>query len=299
MRKMTAEALIASLQKEGLSFSSSTMVHEGEYHPSDADWNYKDIPHLNELHNQVEGIATAVGDDIITTVFMQRLGPLRIPLTVVNYAVDRNSQMYYTTVGPFCLVIKTEWVSINSSHTRVETCYNLGSLKVFRFLHRIIHKLLSKNYQILMSEDVPMRERRGLLRANGFSFTRDLIGYSFIDTLNTSKKNLIYPSSSQPFSLSVSVSQLPVGRSLIGSNTDNGLRIERTQDSLLIFDRLCAHEGASLDESDLERGCLRCPWHGRTIHPLAVFELSENQQRSGLIKIDFHNGELSAQISED
>ena len=84
MKKTSSQNLINSLISEGMTFTSSSAESEGEFAPSDADWNYKDIPHLNELHNLVEGIPTAIGDDIITTVFMQKIGFLRIPLTVVK-----------------------------------------------------------------------------------------------------------------------------------------------------------------------------------------------------------------------
>jgi hypothetical protein len=191
MKKMSASNLVESLEKEGMRFSSSTMVNLGVYAPADADWNYKDIPHLNELHNLVESVATAIGDDIITTIFMQRIGPLRIPLTVVNYSIGSHSQTYYTTLGPFCLVINTQWEAVDDTQTRVSTTYNLGSGSLLKPFHRFVHRLLRKNYETLMSADIPMRERRGDLRNLGFSFRNDSGGYSFAQTLQIYENNLI------------------------------------------------------------------------------------------------------------
>ena len=276
MRKISAESLVSSLSEGGMTFTSSTMVHEGNYSPSDADWNYKDIPHLNELHNQVEGIAAVIGEDIITTVFMQRLGPLRIPLTVVNYAVDQTSQTYYTTIGPFCLVIKTQWLPLDLNRTKVETTYNLGTTKSFKFLHGLAHRLLRNNYKTLMSADVPMRERRGELRQAGFSFKADERGYSFIETLKIQENNLILPTPVEWISKLDDISNIPEGRTIIGSNTTSGAVIERQGSQFHFYERTCPHEGALLDNSKIQDNCLRCPWHGRLHKPITSLDITDS-----------------------
>ena len=268
MKKMSASNLVESLKKEGMHFSSSAMSSEGSYAPADADWNYKDIPHLNELHNLVESIATAIGDDIITTIFMQRLGPLRFPLTVVNYSIGDDSQTYYTTLGPFCLVIETQWTAINKNQTRVVTTYNLGSSRFFKLLHRFVHRLLRKNYETLMSADIPMRERRGQLRARGYSFRHDQIGYSFQRTLRVSEKNLIEPVDLEPLEFRIRLGDIALGRSYFGATVGQGVIIERDATSVNLFGRTCDHEGALLDNAVFEDGCLKCPWHGKRIAPL-------------------------------
>lgn len=298
MKKMSASNLVESLTKEGMHFSSSAMSSEGSYTPADADWNYKDIPHLNELHNLVDGIATAIGDDIITTIFMQRLGPLRFPLTVVNYSVGDDSQTYYTTFGPFCLVIETQWAAINTNQTRVVTTYNLGSSRLLKLSHRFVHRLLRKNYETLMSADIPMRERRGDLRSSGYSFRDDLGGYSFLRTLRIYDNNLIPPVSGVNFSVQLHLSELAEGRTIYGDSASSGLIIERNGSSVSIFNRTCTHEGALLDPALLDGECLRCPWHGRHVKPRVSFEL-DNAELSIVkdgMSVELLDGELSVLV---
>jgi nitrite reductase/ring-hydroxylating ferredoxin subunit len=298
MKKMSASNLVEALKKEGMHFSSSAMSSEGSYAPADADWNYKDIPHLNELHNLVESIATAIGDDIITTIFMQRLGPLRFPLTVVNYSVGDDSQTYYTTFGPFCLVIETQWTAINNNQTRVVTTYNLGSSRLLKILHRFVHRLLRKNYETLMSADIPMRERRGALRGSGYSFRDDLGGYSFVRTLRIYDDNLIPPVSGVNFSVQLNVSELAEGRTLYGDSASSGLIIERNGLRVSIYNRTCTHEGALLDPALLEGECLRCPWHGRQVKPRVSFELDKPELsivKEGM-SVELLDGELSVLV---
>lgn len=47
------------LRGHGLTSSVSKREVEGDYEPFDADWNYKDIPHLPEVHNAVDGVVIA------------------------------------------------------------------------------------------------------------------------------------------------------------------------------------------------------------------------------------------------
>ena len=35
----------------------------GNYTPEDSDWNYKDVPHLNIVHKNVEGLLAIVDDN--------------------------------------------------------------------------------------------------------------------------------------------------------------------------------------------------------------------------------------------
>jgi hypothetical protein len=300
MKKMSAFTLVEALKKVGMHFSSSAMSSEGSYAPADADWNYKDIPHLNELHNLVESIATAIGDDIITTIFMQRLGPLRFPLTVVNYSAGDDSQTYYTTFGPFCLVIETQWTAINNNQTRVVTTYNLGSSRLLKLLHRFVHRLLRKNYETLMSADIPMRERRGDLRRKGYSFRSDKDGYSFIQTLQITENNLVPPPSPNEASFICEIDQIPQGRSFIGDAVGKGFILNREIDALKIYDRTCQHEGALLDSAALSGNCLRCPWHGRLVKPLGIIENlnKESVVASPMIKIKTENNSLMIDFRE-
>src|SRR5579872_7311877 len=107
MKKWSKEQLIASLQKEGIRFSEFSLTHEGDYAVADADWNYKDVPHLHHIHNLVEAIFAAMQDDFIATINVQKTLGIKIPLSVMNYESGKNEQTYYTTWLFFILIVRT------------------------------------------------------------------------------------------------------------------------------------------------------------------------------------------------
>jgi len=269
--RISAEQLQKHLAVQGFKFTKLSLEQEGQFSTHDADWNYKDIPHLNEVHKQVEGVPVVIEHDLISNFFLQRIGPLRVPLSVTNYSTSSNSQVYYTSAFFFVLIIETKWTSIDLSTTRVVTTYRIGSQRFWRWSHPLISFLLRKNYKVLMSADVPMRLQRGKLRSRGLSFRGDTDGYSFLNTLNIHQDNLVLPSAeSQLRSNSVLSSDLSesMSHTFIGSDDHLGIQIRRADGGMYAFPRVCPHEGAPLDEAQFaghNRTSIRCPWHGRRI----------------------------------
>ncbi|MBU6338902.1 MAG: hypothetical protein KGQ36_02905 [Rickettsiales bacterium] len=52
-RKNQAELMKDLENEEGYKFRTFELSSQGDFLPSDADWNYKDIPHLKNIHNLV------------------------------------------------------------------------------------------------------------------------------------------------------------------------------------------------------------------------------------------------------
>ena len=266
----SVNSMIQGLSAEGMVFSSSEQSHTGQYAPADAEWNYKDVPHLKEIHNQVEGIPGAITREYWVGFFMQKIGPVQVPITVFNYGADPLSNVYFGTVGPFALIISTNWQDNGNSTTTVVTQYNLGSARYLRWMHGIVHKVLARNYKVLMEADTPMRLRRGALRARGYKFAGDETGHGFIETINLQTVGVVPPPSAQPFSWVSELEQLPQGSTFVGTDDVGGVRVVRQQDKVLVFPRVCLHAGASLDDAKIEGDCVICPWHGKRTQPLAV-----------------------------
>lgn len=269
--RISADQLQERLEKQGLTFTVLALSQEGMFAEHDADWNYKDIPHLNEVHKLVEAVPAVIEDDLISNYFLQRLGPLRLPLSITNYSVSKNSQVYFTSAFFFVLVIETNWTSTGQNSTRVTTTYRIGSQRLLKPVHRLVVLLLKKNYKVLMSEDVPMRTQRGKLRARGIRFRGDEDGYSFLKTLNIHVNNVIFPPlTSAQEEIVVPISNVPEApnRLLVGSDDHEGAQLARAAGRVFAFPRICPHEGASLEHSVVSTGSvpsLRCPWHGRQI----------------------------------
>ena len=302
MKKFPKEYLITKLESEGMRFSSFSLINEGNYACADADWNYKDVPHLHHVHQLVEAYFSLVGDEMIASINMQKVWKFKFPLAVFNYESAENAQTYYTTWFFYALIIETKWEKIETNKTRVTTTYSVGSPRWLKWTFPFIRKALLRNYDDLMSTDIPMRERRGQLRVWGYTFKRDLPRYSFIKTMNVAEANVVPPIANPRCVVNqeINISEvLPSdGEYFVGTDDHLGIRIVRKDDEIKLFTRMCPHEGASLDKQPCdEKGKISCPWHGRLIAPIAKFLLETDmppQEANGeFYKIALVRGILS------
>ncbi|MGB7219217.1 MAG: Rieske 2Fe-2S domain-containing protein [Vicinamibacterales bacterium] len=306
MKKYSKDQIAARLRSEGgLVFSEFTLVHEGDYDVSDADWNYKDVPHLHHVHELAEAIPVVVGDDMIATINLQKALGLWFPLSLMNFESGENSQTYYTTWLFYVLIIQSVYEPIDARRTRVSTTYCVGSPPLLRWTFPIIRRVLSKNYENLMSTDIPMRERRGRLRSWGYQFHVDGGRHSFVKTMDITKPHVIPPATSAPAGPNRLVidDALPKdGEYLIGRDDHLGLRVVRSGGQLALFPRMCPHEGASLDGQPCSSGKIRCPWHGRIFEPIGRFDLShagEQTARTPQCTISLGSGVLTVAPGPD
>ena len=192
------DELIARLKTAGFTFSQFQLMNEGHYETFDADWNYKDIPHLNALHKLVNSYPSSIDDEIVTSLNFQNVLGFILPMIVVNYHSGKNRQTYYTSFLSLLLIVETTWASTGVNQTKVTTNYAIGSRWYLKFLHPFVRHLITKNYRQLMSEDVPMRERRGKLRDWGYAFRTDGPVHSFAATLHILEENMVIKDELQP-----------------------------------------------------------------------------------------------------
>lgn len=291
------DELISKLKGQGLCFSTFSLVHEGNYAAADAEWNYKDIPHLHCVHELVEAIISHVSNQEIATINIQKVLGLKLPMAVFNYSFDQRTQIYYTTFLFFTLIVETTYDSLSTNKTKVVTSYSIGSPKALRFLFPALRWIIRRNYKNLMSTDIPMRERRGQLRSWGYKFTRPTEGYGFEQTLNLSCGNVVMPKDLPPFppvQLNIEHKQGLHNEWLIGRDDHLGLRLVRDDQKLFVFTRMCPHEGASLDSHTCIKGRLTCPWHGRVFTPLAEFNVLDTCLQKA--QTDFHEISLEKNI---
>lgn len=252
-------------------------MHEGNYAVDDADWNYKDVPHLHYVHELAEAIPAVVGDDLIATINMQKVLFFRFPFALFNFESGPNTQTYYTTWLWYVLIIETSYQSLGECKTRVNTTYSIGCPPLLKWTFPILKWVLKRNYDNLMSTDIPMRERRGQLRSWGYTFHKDDERYSFEKTIDISQPNVISPDSEitlKDHTISLTQNLAANGQMLVGRDDDWGFRIVRNENILNFFPRLCPHEGASLDASSCQNNKVRCTWHGREFEPLAKLDLN-------------------------
>ena len=303
--KRTRTQLVGQLEKDGLKFSEFTLVHEGNYSPADADWNYKDVPHLHHVHDLVEATIASVSAEEIATINIQKALGMSLPLAVFNYQSTPKTQTYFTTWLFFVLIIETIYEALGPNRTRVSTTYSVGSSKLLTWLHPGIRWTIKRNYKDLMSQDIPMRTRRGQLRSWGYSFRNPEPSshYGFEATMDISKSNVVppvNPAGYAPVSIQIEQELPDPSERLIGRDDHLGLRLVRTGNRLSLYPRLCPHEGCSLDQRVLTNDLTKCNWHGRLFGPLATIDLS---QPSTHIDLQYHqvalaNRTLTIKINE-
>ena len=310
----TLDELVAALTAEGMRFRQFECVSEGEYSPDDAAWNYMDIPHLTYVHKQVDGVLSLAADQITGSVFFQRIPVCRLPLTVLTYQSARNAVTYYTSFGFFLLIIQTSWAAIDPTHTRVVTRYAVGWTGwLVGIVYPLIRRLLERNYRILMSEDIPMRNQRGFLRSKGYEFSMRGDVPSFLESKKIMQQNVVSPEHNvvaprDPPSWpahTIKYEELEESRPVFLGDADHlGLAVVRAGSVVSIYPRLCPHEGADLDDvicqSSLpgNSSCVvQCPWHGRKFRPILAIGLPAANRAYETEWHAFHVGPANLRIT--
>jgi hypothetical protein len=259
---------------------------KGDYSQKDSEWNYSDIPHLNYIHSRVEGITLKASRTHISNIFLQRVGPFEIPASVNISHLTAGKHEYIMTILNIGISVVTSHKN-DSDGCLTTTTYEFFYKDLAGFIMCLLARMTTrKNYRILMSEDMPMRIQRGILRRKGIGFkldTLDLIG--FTDTLDISCNNIECGSALQAneeFRIEVT------GLSGSIDTANDLLRVEWRDNNLLIVPKICPHEGAPLahkqthmHSADHLHDCLLCPWHGRKIGPVARMNLLDEE------KLDF------------
>lgn len=253
-----------------------SMVSVGEYHENDADWNYKDVPHLNIVHTKVDSIQAMIGKKQIATINFQKVLGITFPMVVMNYEVTKNNQLYFTSFGPFLLIIETSIKTRKDRQTEVSTKYLIATKRVFAIALPVIKYLIQKNYRVLMSEDLPMRERRGKLRKHGHDFYKPNETYDFNFTTEINRNNLF---------LNDTKDSVFLPKTALFDNRNERLGapfgaldfiVEHANGGVFLWPSTCLHEGAEIRVSKecKNRRSTTCPWHGRKIRPIVFIDQS-------------------------
>jgi hypothetical protein len=274
MIKMDVNVICDTLVGNGYIHDKFDLVSEGRFSVEDADWNYKDIPHLKMVHKLIDNNIVYGTDKFLASIAFQRLfGIFKLPLCLINYDYNKDSQVYYTSFLFFILLIQTKYIQINENYSRVITTYNIFSPKLLSFLFPIIKIILKRNFSFLMADDIPMRLRRGELRGKGYLFKkRDPDGkYSYLETTELMRENVVQPDSvkSQQYTFELDKESNDFFATFNGVNV---YRIVKYDSSVRIYEAVCLHEGADLSRAKLDGSNLICPWHGKRIAPLVSLD---------------------------
>jgi len=276
--RLNHSEVVARLKGMGLKVHQAEVYTEGKYTPEDAIWNYKDaMAHIEHIHHLVDNVPVHNHKDSLSSIFMQKIFGLRFPIVVYDYEATQYTQTALTTLFFYVLVIHNECREVSPGVTRVTTIYNVGATRPFSWLIPLVIWVLKRNYKVLTSTDIPLRERRGQLRSWGYDFVIS----DYLTAEDIRNDNVKLPDA-QAQAGTLDLSQLKDGATqLWGQRSDHlGLRFTRQNNVLLVHPRMCAHEGAELDQAKCKKDHVQCPWHGRAIKPVAKFDLSSSSAQT-------------------
>ena len=254
------------------------MQTEGDYLPTDVDWNNKDVPHLNHVHSLVDDVTCVIERDVQASISLQKVLGITFPLILVHYDSGPNHQTHFVTILAWTMVTDHEFIPLSPTRTRAVTTYTVAARPFWMLFFPFIKALLQKNYRTLMSEDVPLRERRGWLRSIGYTFRGDDGPRDIRNSLPIGANNVLAPeppTGETPVFAPVPLGDLDAGWTYLGRSDHLGLKLTREGDRIVAYARMCPHEGADLDPTPATDGCQVCPWHGRKLSPLAVLDLGD------------------------
>ena len=303
MIKTPFEKIDTAIRAQGFSRKTFCLTSEGIWSFDDADWNYKDIPHINYVHELVDSIPVTIDEAYINSIIFQKIFFLKLPAALQNFDYSENEQMYYANFGFFLLIVKSKIKSISNTRTAVETQYNVYAQRLVNFLFfPLVKKIIERNYRNLMHGDLPMRERRGWLRGRGYDFKRRYPNkkYAFSETLELANSvKLPNNLSSSHYRLTIDDYE-HVGEWLLGDADYLGLRIVKVKTKVNFYRRICMHQGADLSTAPiLSDAIILCPWHNKPCRALATLDLDQGVEiTTKEIKVHFNrsSGALNLEV---
>ena len=285
------------MKSNGYKYLTLRLQTAGDYSSRDSEWNYSDIPHLNYVHTKVDGYSFHADDERIVNLFMQKFGPFSVPVTNYIEHLHKNEHFYVMNILGLIVSVTTshkEYSSLKAlTTTEYKIFYRNWVEKSFAYLIKIATR---KNYKVLMSEDVPMRNQRGFLRKIGINFLNDSQSkIGFFETQDLSKKNVdarSYFKLKNDFEIDIR------NQSDNFQIKDLFLTFVKSRKKIYILADICPHEGASLyyKKDNNQKNCkAACPWHGMIISPLLVINIVDNSVH----KFNYLNQEFKVNINEN
>jgi nitrite reductase/ring-hydroxylating ferredoxin subunit len=292
----TRAEIVAKLETQGMHFRDFTIERDSPACVDDWDWNQRDVPHVALVHGGFHVVPLMVGDDACTAVSMQRVLGLRLPLVLAIHHLSRHERVYVAALGPFVVVVEARLAARGPSGTLVTVRYSIGAGWVLLPVLPLIELSMRRNFDQVWAEDVPLQRRRSELRSWGYSFVADREGASYRASMNMTAERVTPPA------IVAEAASIPLaslgedGEARCGRDDHLGLRLVRQGARLLVFPRMCMHEGASLDRCPIEGDAIRCSWHGRKARPLATFDIASPAAQEATTphhRLRFDGAELS------
>lgn len=73
MVKLNHAAILEKLAEHGMRARSVQLDTQGEYLPTDVDWNNKDVVHRNHVHSLIEDVVCVIEHDLQASISFQKV----------------------------------------------------------------------------------------------------------------------------------------------------------------------------------------------------------------------------------
>lgn len=262
-------AFHALFQKTGYRFRFFDLELKTGGTDVDIEFNYKDLAHIEVVHNTFDVFPSYISTDFYSAVFLQKFLGLTFPVTNQSIQIKKNHLFVHNSILNIILTSEITAEPLPNYEVIVKTRYGIGAPRyLLPFIFPLLKWSLVRNFHALMEGDIPMRDRRGEIRRWGVRITKT--SYGFSETLDIMQQHVFGHEGPPPPPAEIPLATItPSSRHLYGKSDHFGLQIFRRDDLIEVYPRMCPHEGACLDTDDLNgRGALRCGWHGRLFRPI-------------------------------
>lgn len=272
MNSLSFEGITSDLSKDGYSVYKFNTSTKGDYSQIDADWNYKDLAHVQLVHSQInKKIAGSIGKKTASYIDIQKVHffgiPISIPMMWTQYEYSKFNQVHFSTFGPMIFLSDVKIIE-NGKNTLVNTEYAIATKGIFKLFFKPLKKIILKNYKMLQKEDLSMRNQRTELRNVGHDFLMDGETYDF-DYLFKINKNNVTLLEGTKSEIKVSIKDI-IEKKPDKIGTDKGMLsfFLTYDDKIKVWPSTCPHEGANITKNCINNGHILCPWHGRKLKPI-------------------------------
>jgi len=276
-----------TMTRYGYKHISLKLETVGKYLPTDSEWNYSDTMHAELIHKMLDCTQVNISNKDLSTFMIQMIGPFAFPAITLMKHDEPHIHEYTTLIMGRVVTITSEHLDGPEPGTaRTVTSYKFYYRNVLsKQIARISRFLIQKNYKIVMDEDRPLREHRGLLRHMGLFYTSDLQEtHGFLASRSIAEDHVSIGTYSMPKDQYLDIYK--TGNYFSFDAKDNVqsrdictlfLELSLVGKELLVFPSICPHEGAPLcRDGKTSREERKCSWHPRVLKPYTRIALSDS-----------------------
>lgn len=256
----------------------------------DLAWNHMDLNHRPTVHNTyTDSKRIYMSENCVVSLTHFKVGPLKFKIIINDIQVSPYEyHQSYTVFNLFYIqgVLKVKDGGLSYM-------WNISSIRALAFIHPLLAFMIRKINVKQNFEDEKIRKDRTFLRSQGYRFVDENRNYI---TSNSEACRVIYPSLKEAVVFDLTAIAL-YSKSLI---SDGGLMfiVEKHKDKVLVWPKVCPHEGYVFALDEVCSKVLVCPLH---LLQIRAVELSSETPvaKMGVYVLDLKADSLTVKTIEN